>query len=124
MGIDRTYYATIPPSAFAAYAAAVPDDFRFLVKAPERVTAPRIRDADGVLAANPTWLDAAWTADQVVAPLVEGLGAKAGPLVFQFPPQGASVVKHPGRFADRIGSFLAALQGGTPTAVELRDRSC
>src|SRR5262245_5048315 len=29
VGIDRTYYAPLPAADFAAYAAVVPDDFRF-----------------------------------------------------------------------------------------------
>ena len=38
VSLDRTFYAPIPVEAYADYAERVPDDFRFLVKAPEHVT--------------------------------------------------------------------------------------
>ena len=57
----------------------------------------------------------------MVAPLTEGLGDFAGPLVFQFPPQGSAITREPARFAERLGHFLAALPKGQLYAVELRD---
>lgn len=122
VGIDRTFYAPISATAFAEYAVAVPEDFRFLVKAANLCTAPALRSADGSYVPNERYLDAAFAAEQVVGPLVEGLGPKAGPLVFQFPPQGGAVVRDPERFAERLGRFLDALPRGPLYAVELRDR--
>ena len=78
VGIDRTYYGPISASAFADYAAAVPEDFRFLVKASSESTAPYQRDGGG---RNKLFLDPVYAAEEVVGPLVEGLGAKAGPAV-------------------------------------------
>ncbi len=123
VGIDRTYYAPVSASTFAGYATAVPDGFRFLVKAPELCTAARIRDSAGVLAPNRFYLDPAFAADEIVAPMIEGLGAKAGPLVFQFPPQGRGVVASPERFAESVEAFLLALPRGAWYAVEVRDRA-
>lgn len=40
VGIDRTFYAPIESAVFARYAAAVPADFRFLVKAHQALTFP------------------------------------------------------------------------------------
>ena len=121
-GIDRTFYAPIAASTFAEYATAVPDDFRFLVKASGECTSPEARDEDGRAAGpNPRFLDPSWAADLVVAPFVEGLGAKAGPLVFQFPPLPPEHVREPERFAETLGRFLAALPAGPWYAVELRD---
>ena len=58
VGIDRTFYAPIPASEFAAYAEAVPEDFRFLVKASSECTMPLLRDSSGRLAEpNPRYLD-------------------------------------------------------------------
>lgn len=122
VGIDRTFYAPISATAFAEYAVAVPDDFRFLVKAANLCTAPGLRSADGGYVPNERYLDPAFASDQVVGPLVEGLGPKAGPLVFQFPPQGGAVVRGPERFAERLQRFLDALPRGPLYAVELRDR--
>ena len=120
VGLDRTYYAPIPASSFAEYAAAVPDDFRFLVKASFECTSPALR-GDGPAQANPRFLDASWARDEVVAPYVEGLGPKAGPLVFQLPPLGPEITREPRRFAESLARFLGALPAGPWYAVELRD---
>jgi uncharacterized protein YecE (DUF72 family) len=122
VGIDRTFYAPITATAFAEYASAVPDSFRFLVKASGECTSAHHRDADGRRAGrNPRFLEAAFAANEVVGPFVEGLGDKAGPLVFQFPPLGPRLTREPPRFAERLGEFLAALPRGPLYAVELRD---
>jgi uncharacterized protein YecE (DUF72 family) len=123
VGIDRTFYATLPASAFARYAAQVPAAFRFLVKGPALVTDPFIRAARGKPAAdNPRFLDAQFAAAHFVAPCMEGLGHKTGPLVFQFPPLGRARVRERARFIDRVHRFLADLPKGPLYAVELRNR--
>jgi uncharacterized protein YecE (DUF72 family) len=123
VGIDRTHYAPIPAQEFAAYADAVPEGFRFLVKAHEACTLASYPDRPRYGAnrgkVNPLFLDPAYAADQVVAPYVEGLGAKAGALLFQFAPQDLGV---PERFADELRRFLCALPRGPVYAVELRNR--
>jgi uncharacterized protein YecE (DUF72 family) len=125
VGIDRTYYGPVPAAELAAYAAVVPDDFRFLMKAHEACTVgrfpnhPRYGDAAGCV--NELFLDAAYARDQVVAPCVEGLGDKGGPLLFQFSPQDLAAVGGPDGFVDRLGRFLDALPRGPLYAVELRD---
>ncbi|MCG6874473.1 MAG: DUF72 domain-containing protein [Betaproteobacteria bacterium] len=121
-GIDRTFYAPVPASEFARYAAQVPESFRFVVKAPALVTDAFIRGAGGKPAGeSPRFLDAAFAAAHFVEPCVDGLGAKAGPLVFQFSPLGRSIVRDPDRFAARLHGFLDALPAGPLYAVELRD---
>jgi uncharacterized protein YecE (DUF72 family) len=126
VGVDRTFYGPVPAETFRAWAAAVPDDFRFLVKAHEALTLPRfpLHERYGARRGeeNPTFLDPAYARDAVVAPLVEGLGSKAGPLIFQFPPQDVQALGGPARFADRLHAFLAALPPGALYAVELRNR--
>ena len=124
VGIDRTFYAPIPASEFAAYAESVPEDFRFLVKASSECTMPLLRDGSGRLAEpNPRYLDPVWASDEVVGPFVEGLGERAGPLVFQFSPLGRRRTVDPARFAGELGEFLADLPPGPLYAVELRDRA-
>jgi len=121
-GIDRTFYGPVPATELARYAAQVPDAFRFVVKAPGLVTDAFIRGAGGKPAGDsPRFLDAAFAAAHFVAPCIEGLGVKAGPLVFQFPPLGRSIVRDPARFAARLHRFLDALPAGPLYAVELRD---
>lgn len=120
--VDRTYYAPLDPSSFAEYAARVPNDFRFVVKAPAACTDPHLRDAKGKpVGPNPTFLDATWVSSRVIEPLVVGLGATAGPLVFQFPPVGREIASAPGRFAEALWSFFSALPPGPAFVVELRD---
>lgn len=124
-GIDRTFYAPVPAAVLAEYAAVVPDDFRFLVKAPQAVTDPVVRDARGRATGepNPLFLDVEWTAERSVAPFVEGLREKGGVLLFQFVPLGRSVVDDPVAFAERVAAFLRKLPSRVPYAVEFRDRA-
>ena len=126
VGVDRTFYGPVPADTFRGWATSVPDDFRFMVKAHEALTVPRfpLHERYGTRRGeeNPTFLDPAYARDLVIAPLVEGLGAKAGPLVFQFPPQDVQALGGPSGFADRLHAFLAALPPGPLYAVELRNR--
>lgn len=123
VGVDRTYYAPLPAHDFAEYANQVPDSFRFVVKAHEACTVSRWPDWPRYGAVrgqvNPLFLDAAYAADQVVAPFVEGLGAKAGALLFQFSPQDVGV---PERFIAELRAFLCALPRGPVYGVEIRNR--
>ena len=119
VGLDRTFYAPIPVDDYRQLAGQVPPGFTFLVKAPQMVTS-RFRYESREPSVE--YLDPAAAADLFVGPCVEGLGASAGPLVFQFPPQGRTTTREPAAFADRLAAFLAALPRGPLYAVELRDR--
>jgi uncharacterized protein YecE (DUF72 family) len=125
VGIDRTFYAPVSSVTFAEYAAQVPADFRFLVKAHEVCTLARFppHERYGVHRGQPNerFLQASYAADMVVAPFVEGLGEKAGPLVFQFPPQDTRGFGGPARFVERLQAFFAALPRGPLYAVEVRN---
>src|SRR5690606_26142627 len=57
----------------------------------------------------------------VIAPCVEGLGAKMGAVLFQFPPQHAQMLGGPLRFAEHLQAFLQALPRGPLYAVEIRN---
>ncbi|MDY7229400.1 DUF72 domain-containing protein [Hyalangium rubrum] len=125
VGIDRTFYAPVSSVTFAEYAAQVPEGFRFLVKAHEVCTLARFphHERYGVHRGQPNdrFLQASYAADMVVAPFVEGLGDKAGPLVFQFPPQDTRGFGGPARFVERLHAFFAALPRGPLYAVEVRN---
>lgn len=125
VGIDRTFYSPISAFTFAEYAAQVPDSFRFLVKAHEVCTMARypLHERYGVHRGQPNdrFLQASYAADLVVAPFVEGLREKAGPLVFQFPPQDTRGFGGPGRFVERLHAFFSALPRGPLYAVEVRN---
>jgi uncharacterized protein YecE (DUF72 family) len=121
-GIDRTFYTPIPAAEFRRYAEQVPASFRFVVKAPMLCTAAAMRGDLGVGATpNPRFLDAAFAAEHFVEPCLEGLGDKAGALIFQFPPIGREYTRRPEAFAERLAHFLNALPRGPVYAIELRD---
>jgi len=127
VSLDRTFYAPLTREEFAAYAAQVPEAFRFVVKAPAAFTDPVLRKPGSGEASrdNPTFLDAAAAAATFVEPAVAGLGPKAGPLVFQFPPLGRRLTADVPRITARIAAFMAVLRARTPRsvtlAVEVRD---
>lgn len=120
VSIDRSFYRPLTADQFRAYADVVPDDFRFVVKAARLVTAPLDPDARGVRSANPRFLDPAYATGEVIAPTVEGLGASAGPIVFQFPPIAPNLVGGRNAFLERLHRFLEALPKPHRYAVELR----
>jgi len=131
VGLDRTFYGPVSRGAHAAYAASVPPDFRFLVKAPAHCTFERdpsavLREpgsaASGAAPANPRYLDPAFAA-AAAEPVAEGLGARLGALVLQFPPQRSGGRGGAARFAERLHAFLRRLPRlpeGAPWAVEIR----
>ena len=125
VGVDRTYYAPITATDFAAYAEAVPASFRFLVKAHVACTqayaTSRNRFDVQPGEPNPAFLNADYATEYVIEPCLEGLGDKAGPIVFQFPPQRVHALGEPQRFAERLHAFLNALPHGPLYAVELRN---
>lgn len=130
VGVDRTFYAPVAAADLAAYARVTPPDFRFVVKAHDLLTMARVPDhpRHGALRGGPSphYLDVAHARDAVVAPFVEGLGGKAGALLFQFAPQPADALAGPGpraaprRFAERLYRFLRDLPRGPRYAVEVR----
>lgn len=125
VGVDRGYYAPIPVDELTAYAAAVGPGFRFLVKAHEVLTTavfPR-HARYGARRGRPSeeFLDPENARAAVVEPIVQGLGAAAGPILFQFAPQDVASVGGPRNLADRLHRFLDALPRGPLYAVEVRN---
>ena len=125
VSLDRTYYAPIPEEAYVEYAARVPDDFRFLVKAPELTTLSHFpqharygaqRGLD-----NPRWLDPGFALDESVGPALAGLGEKLGAIVFQFPPQSTRAAGDGDSFPEALHGFLGRLPRGPLYAVEIRN---
>jgi uncharacterized protein YecE (DUF72 family) len=112
VGIDRGYYQPISRSEFERYASQVPEAFRFLVKAPALITDAAVRGERGApLEPNPQFLDAAAATELFVVPALEGLGARAGPMLFQLPPMPHEQSTGAGAHAtiERLGAFFAAL---------------
>ena len=134
VSIDRSFYAPLSVADYLRYAQQVGEGFRFIVKAPASVTDATVRAERGEpIADNPCFLDAQLAANEFVTPCLEGLGAKAGALVFQFPPLPERILADPAAFVERLGAFFDALpklpsfehgtgEGHCPSyALEIRD---
>src|SRR5262249_50608695 len=110
VSLDRTFYAPITTVQYQTYARQVPDHFSFVVKAPALVCDAVMRDEEGRgKVPNPHFLDAAAAAREFVVPCLEGLDAKAGPLVFQVSPLPRSLVDDAPLLIERLAAFFAAL---------------
>ena len=110
VSLDRTFYAPITTIDYIRYAAQVPDHFSFVVKAPALVCDAVMRDEQGRgKVPNPHFLDPAIAAREFVVPCLEGLGAKAGPLVFQVSPLPRGLVEDATIVIERLAAFFAAL---------------
>lgn len=130
VSLDRAFYRLLAEAEYAALAAQVPEDFRFVVKAPALLTDALRRDAaDGsALGDNPGFLDAALAAEAVAAPVLAGLGAKLGVLVLQLSPLPLRWLRDPAALHARLADVLQALRRVLASrlpdallAVELRD---
>jgi uncharacterized protein YecE (DUF72 family) len=123
--IDRSYYEPLEADTYAAYAAQVPSDFRFLVKAHELCLVRRFpghtRYGRKRGQENPLYLDARYAAEVVVGPIQSGLGDKLGAILLAFPPSAEPAPAEV--FAAQLGEFLERLPRGITYAVELRNPS-
>jgi uncharacterized protein YecE (DUF72 family) len=110
VSLDRTFYAPITTVEYVRYANQVPDHFSFVVKAPAMVCDAVMRDEEGRgKVPNPHFLDPGIAAREFVVPCLEGLGAKAGPLVFQVSPLPRGLVEEAPMLIERLAAFFAAL---------------
>ena len=131
VGIDRGFYRPLTASQYAHYAAQVPADFRFVVKAPSQVTDALVRSKSGQgRQANPDFLDPDLAWRTFVQPALEGLGAKVGALVFQLSPLPLAQLQRWPELLQRLHALLRAQPALAPTApdgvlaVEVRDPQC
>ena len=119
--IDRSYYEPMSADAFAAYAAQVPDDFRFVIKAHEDCTVVRFpmhaRYGKKRGIANPRYFQSRVRSRMVVEPAARRLGMQLGAILFQLSPEDHG---HPAAFAEHVFRFLSALPAGVSYAMELR----
>lgn len=129
VSLDRTFYRPMTAPEYAELAAQVPADFRFMVKAPSRITDAALRGEDGrVLRPNPEFLDPVGAVDLALAPALDGLGAKLGVLVFEISPLPGALRRDMPALIDRLDRMLAACRaeadrrGATALiGVEVRD---
>jgi uncharacterized protein YecE (DUF72 family) len=101
--INNTFYRMPKASVLEAWAAEVPGEFKFVLKAPQRIThIQRLKD----------------TADSVsyLLKVAGALKERLGPLLFQLPP-------YLKKDAPRLREFLGLLPADCRTAFEFRDQS-
>lgn len=128
VSVDRAFYRALSISQYAAYAEQVPDDFRFIVKAPSSVCDALVRDDKGRgLQHNPVFLDAALAEQEFIRPALHGLRHKVGALVFQISPLPPEWLRQRGKLLAHLHALLRPLPALRPTApdgviaVEFRD---
>ena len=128
VSIDRSFYRPLTASQFERYASQVPDDFRFVVKAPSVVTDALVRSEDGRgRQPNPAFLSPELARSECVEPALQGLGHKLGALVFQLSPLPLAQLDRMPALLDRLRAMLLALPPLAPLApdgviaVEVRD---
>ena len=101
--INNTFYRLPKPDVVAAWGEQVPADFRFVIKASQRIThKARLADAGDTV-------EYLWQTVQV-------LGDRLGPILFQLPPFFRCDV-------ERLRDFVAALPDGMRAAFEFRHES-
>jgi uncharacterized protein YecE (DUF72 family) len=128
VSIDSSFYRPLPAAKFAQYAAAVPPEFRFMVKAPALFCDALIRDREGAetpmrTLPNPQFLDASVAQASFISQVMQGLGARAGVLVFQLSPIPRGLLDDVPGLIERIATFMHALppSHGTLHALEIRN---
>lgn len=122
VSLDRAFYRPMHAMEYGNCASQVPEDFRFVVKAPARLCDALLRDPDGRgVQPNPLFLDAQVALHEVVRPAMEGLGAKLGVLVFQISPLPQHWLAHRDALLGRLDTLLGAMPPGLLVAVEVRD---
>ncbi len=99
--INNTFYRLPRAEMLEKWAAQVPDDFAFVLKASRRIThMKRLKDAGDPL-------------EYLVRTAVQGLGPRLGPILFQLPPYLRADVA-------RLRDFLALLSEGVGAPGDLR----
>jgi uncharacterized protein YecE (DUF72 family) len=123
VGIDRSYYAPIPPQDLVRYDSQLPPGFPCCAKAPEALTSAvrPARSGGARNEANPDFLNPRVLEDEMLEPFRELFRDHTGPFILQFPHVPASIRPRPQDFAEKLDGFLEALPRDFRYAIELRD---
>ncbi|HEV8610622.1 MAG TPA: DUF72 domain-containing protein [Thermoanaerobaculia bacterium] len=123
VGIDRSYYAPIPPQDLVRYSEQLPPAFPCCAKALELVTsaARPARSGGRPGEPNPEFLNARLFEDEMLGPFRDVFREHAGPFILQFPPAPRSLRMSAPEFAGKLERFLADLPKDFRYAIELRD---
>ncbi len=128
VSLDRAFYRPLTIDQYIGYASKVPEDFRFVVKAPGLITDALVRSEDGRgMQHNARFLDPELAVSTFVQPAIAGLGRRLGALVFQLSPMPALMLARPVVVLQKLHTLLQALPDicslfpEAVIAVELRD---
>ena len=100
--INNTFYRMPSPALFEPWIAQVPDDFRFAIKAPQRLThIKRLKECEEPLT--------------ILFRVIATLGTKLGPVLFQLPPNFRKDLA-------RLEAFFAAMPPGRPARLAFEFR--
>jgi len=116
VSLDRTFYKPLSTEEYAGLAAQVPEDFRFVVKAPSIVSDAMVRDHGHGMRRNTDFLDPDIAMREFFQPALEGLGSKIGAMVFQLSPLPPSMLSRIPEVLDKLTAMLAALPPLHPIA--------
>ena len=122
--VDAAYYTFPSEKNLQGLADQVPDDFRFAFKVTDEVTMrrypkiPRFGERGGTI--NENFLNAPLFIQRFLQPLVV-LGAKVGPIIFEFSRFYASDFSKGSEFVAALDAFLGALPKEWTYSVELRN---
>jgi uncharacterized protein YecE (DUF72 family) len=126
VGVDRSYYAPMTVDDWRGYARQLPGPFRTISKAWSEVTTavfpdhPRLGERAGRI--NPRFLDPELALEVIARPYLDGMGAHAGPLVFELPPIPERMLPPEADFLRLLDALLGHMPRELPLAVELRTR--
>jgi uncharacterized protein YecE (DUF72 family) len=127
VGIDSGFYAPLSADKLKAMSDVSPDDFQWVTKACEVITAPKFPNVErsGVRAGerNETFLSAEYFLRDILGPYQESKTRhRLGAVVFQFPKIPISTLS-PREFFDKLQIFLTALSAeGLRLSVEVRNK--
>lgn len=123
VGLDRSFYAPVPPDDLARYASQVPEGFRFCIKAPASVTSAIVFGSDraGHAIRNDDYLSAVRYHHDLADRLLTHFAAHAGPVMFEVPRVPSAFTPRSEDFARRLDALLADAPSPLRHAVELRE---
>lgn len=125
VGIDRSFYASVPDADYARYARQLPPGFPCVSKAPHAVMAQvlPVEPGDHRVAPNPEFLSLPRFLYMLGQPLLTVFREHAGPVLLEFPPVGPANRLPPREFFARLDAFLGSAPRELRFAVELRERA-
>lgn len=128
VSLDRSFYQPMSAEQFAGHAAQVPEDFRFVIKAPGLVADALLRDGAGRgKQINEDFLNPERAQRVFLEPALKGLGPKLGVLVFQISPLPSIWKNRMPELTMRLRAMLQAVRAvrehvpDAIVAVEVRD---